>query len=313
MKKKEQVSGVQGYNEALKRLNYENKLIMNSKEYRLGSKIYTIVGYMKSLDIAGLLKVRKIAKKNKVVKTMYRDISLPVNPKPKETFYLDLDAGERITVYTCIVGRYDVPKQPLIKSSNCEFVLFTDKDIKDVDGWNIRTIPDKIKKYSPTEINRYMKFHPGEFFDTRYAVYIDGNVRVISELSDLCDCINDKTGLAMYRHSQRICLYREAEACTLLKKGNIEKIKEQVKKYSVEGMPHDFGLVEATVIVVDLKNVVSSSLLEQWWMEFVKMQSGRDQLAFPYILWKNKYKMSDIGMLGNDVKNDLHYQISVHS
>ena len=51
-------------------------------------------------------------------------------------------------------------------------------------------------------------------------------------------------------------MFSEAEVCKLYKKGNKKGIDEQISRYKSEGFPKNFGLIEGSVIVRKLKNLV---------------------------------------------------------
>ena len=117
----------------------------------------------------------------------------------------------------------------------------------------------------------------------------------------------------MHRHGARDCVYDEAMVCLLYRRGSAKKIKEQMAKYCSEGFPKNYGLNEANVIVADLKNNRSSNLLNEWWNELLCAGSLRDQLAWPYVLWKNKLSVDDVGCLGVDVYTNAKFQINKHN
>ncbi|MBQ1551238.1 MAG: DUF616 domain-containing protein [Bacilli bacterium] len=210
---------------------------------------------------------------------------------------------KKIVVYSCIVGNYDSINEPIYFNDNVEYILFSDKDIKS-NFWKVRKIPSKILKLkNKTLINRYIKLHPFELFkDYDYSIYIDGNVKTLSDISGFVNCINKKTGIAMFKHHSRKCIYIEEKACILQNKGNKNKIIKQIEKYKSENFPTNFGLLEGTIIVSDLKNENAKNLLIDWWNEFYESESLRDQLSLPYVLWKNNYKIDDIGFLGNNIR-----------
>lgn len=210
---------------------------------------------------------------------------------------------KKIVVYSCIVGNYDSVKDPIYFNDNVEYILFSDKDIKS-NFWKVRKIPSKVLKLkNKTLINRYIKLHPFEFFkDYDYSIYIDGNIKTLTDISGFVNCINKKTGIAMFKHHSRKCIYIEEKACILQNKGNKDKIIKQIEKYKLEKFPANFGLLEGTIIVSDLKNENAKNLLIDWWKEFNDSESLRDQLSLPYVLWKNNYKIDDIGFLGNNIR-----------
>lgn len=215
----------------------------------------------------------------------------------------NLDAKRKV-VYTCIVGGYDNLNSPLITSENTDYIVYSDNKfiIEDTKCWEYRPIPDEIKEICDNNnilINRYIKMHPHILFpEYDYALYIDGNVRIISETTSLFDIINDITGIAIHAHNRRKDVYEEAEACIKVEKGNAKSIKKQINKYREEGVPEKYGLYEANVIASNLKNENAGRLLDFWWDEFIKSNTLRDQIILPYILWKSGYNYSDIGCLG---------------
>ena len=166
-----------------------------------------------------------------------------------------------------------------------------------------------------TLTNRYYKTHPFNLFknDYDYAIYIDGNVTVVSEITCLYNVAHEsKIGIAMHKHHQRDCAYDEGELCKVYKKGKPEDIDKQLNRYRSDGFPQKFGLHEATIIVVDLHNTIAKNLLELWWKEVLSTESKRDQLSFTYILWKNGYCSCDVGCLGNDEYHNPKFRIKKH-
>lgn len=303
-----------GYEQAIRQLNYENKQILTSSEYRIGNIFIRYFKVIKKLQIITLFKMLYESKRIKQSNKLYTDIHEKIECGGlNEPIVIEANSDKTITIYTCIIGDYDAPKPPLIIPKNYKFILFTNMNAEKVPGWEIRKIPDRLKCYNPTFINRYIKFHPREFFNTDYTMYIDGNVRLLVDISDLIQVVdNSKIHVGMYDHSVRNCLYREAQVCKYLGKGNKEGIEEQVKAYSQEGMPHSYGLKEATVILANMHDENAGALLDAWWKEFNRWSSNRDQLSLPYVIWKMGMKLDSLGNLGKDVKNDLHFQISFH-
>ncbi len=302
------------YEQAIEELNYEYRCLKNSKEYLLGSRIRKIVSYVKSFNLVGLFK--KIHQHNRVKRAnrLYCDIKTSDSDcVDKICQGSDSDEKKIVTVYMCVIGGYDVPLSPLVLKSGHRYVLYTDKEQTALEGWEVRGVPDKLKGQSANYINRYMKLRPWEFFDTKYTVYIDGNVRLLTGVDSYLPKTENKTGIAMFTHPQRNCLYREAEACILLGKGNAEAIRQQVAEYREEGLPENFGLKEATMIVCDIDNPICRQVMADWWEEFTRSKSNRDQLALPYVLWKDNLKICDIGDLGSNIRNDLKLQVGSHS
>ena len=79
-----------------------------------------------------------------------------------------------------------------------------------------------------------------------------------------------------------------------------------------EKFPRNFGLFECNVIVSDLNNDKSKRILDAWWNEFLNTDVKRDQLIFPYVLWKLGYKFNNVGYLGNNVYKNYKLHINNH-
>jgi len=218
----------------------------------------------------------------------------------------------KIAVYGCITNGYDTLKQPVYVGSDTTYHIFTDVLSHDTGIWNEHLID--CENYA-NDANRYYKFHPFDAFkEYDFAIYTDGNVKILSDVSTICSiAAKSKIGIAMHRHHSRECAYQEALACKYYKRGNYEKILNQLSRFRTEGFPEDFGLCEATIIVYDLKNPTAKKIADQWWDEYRRSETKRDQIPFPYIVWKNGFTIDDIGDLGNDLMGNPKFLVIGHS
>lgn len=306
----------EAYETALEQLNREYLALQNSREYLRGKQVIKYLDAIRKLDAAAVIKMIRRKRFYDRAGRLFTD-KVREPERESQAIQASADTGDdrKITIYTCVLGEYDTPRFPLIRLNNYSYVLYTDQERrKEHEGWEVRSIPEHVKALgNRSSINRYLKFHPKEFCDGDYSIYIDGNVRFITSGNDFLKNLTEKTGLAMFDHPFRTCLYREAETCLYLGKGNAEKIKEQMQTYQEQGMPKDYGLKEATVIAADLKREEGLLLLHRWWEEYERSGSGRDQLALPYVMWKSGLAMSAIASLGPDIRTDPHLQIAYHN
>ena len=226
---------------------------------------------------------------------------------------LHLEGEKTIAVYSCITGDYDKLTEPrYVHNKNIEYIMFTDQQISS-ENWKIRAIPEKLKTLSASQINRYIKLHPHEFFkEYDYSIYVDGNIEIISDLSGLVNLLTSSNGIAMHKHFSRSCLYQEAVACQVLKKGNKVQIDKQIRDYRSEGFPENYGLLECTIIVTDLMNSKARDIYDGWWCEMMNHPSGRDQLSLPYVLWKMDINPEDLGTLGSNLHLHPKFRIVQH-
>jgi len=57
---------------------------------------------------------------------------------------------------------------------------------------------------------------------------------------------------------------------------------------------------------------VCKKLMEEWWKEFLTY-SKRDQISMPYVLYKNRISISEVGTLGNNVYENPSFRIVTHN
>lgn len=298
----------------IEKLNKEKSDLQNGREYKLGSAIlrysYNITHFKVSelvKDIKDKIAARAIAKKYTVTNGHHPSIKYLSDCSYKKP---------KIAIYTCVIGNYDNVQRPLVTFDNVDFFLLTDNpDLykNNYDDWQIIRLPNNILRMGNILANRYVKLHPHEFFSSyEYTIYMDGNIRVVGDVRQFILQCSEKTGVAMHFHRERDCIYQEANVCCMLRRGNAEYIKKQMIRYKKDGFPEHFGMNEATIIVSDINNEVSKNLEDSWWNEFIKSHSLRDQLAWPYVLWKQGFCIDDVGFLGNNIYQNYKLEIVKH-
>lgn len=299
--------------DAIECLEKEKRGLSDAPDYRklLGVKKY--ISCIKKGDYKELRKMildKRAA--NVIKKKKYSHVLQPV-VKNNNVNYEQC----RIAVYTAVVGDYDNIPNHLVSFANVDYILYVD-NVEKYENYNgkyiVKKIPDNIVNKGQIHANRYLKFHPAEFLgEYDYAIYVDGNVRIISDIRPFVNMCSAKMGLAMHAHRERDCVYDEAEVCHLYRRGNSGKIREQMKRYISEGFPKHYGMHEATIIVSDIHNPNAQKFLDLWWDEFERSECKRDQLAWPYVLWKHDIKITDIGCLGNNIYSNYKLEIVNHA
>lgn len=237
------------------------------------------------------------------------DIFYDLYPNKKsvkgDTLNFGINKGkEKIAVYTAVFGGYDTMCVSQCLNDNTDYFYLSDIKPRElpeyyhwIDAGNI--IPDYIT--SPIKRNRFIKMHPHLFLKNyTYSIYIDGNVRIKSDLSNFLT--KSRTGISVFMHPMRECIYYEALSIVNFKRVDVEDVCKQMNKYFEEGMPYRYGLAEMPVIVREHMKKECMDVMATWWKEF-NSESQRDQLSFMYALWKNKFCLDDLGCLGNNVRN----------
>lgn len=299
------------YIELIENLNLENKRLSSSKEYKLGNLFYEA----KKKKIPYIVKTLRKKKAGLEIKKKYIQVNNEENRTIEELIRdrKRVNGDYKIAVYTCITGNYDEVVEPSFISENIDYIMFSNKE-KNSENWKILDIPKYIKELNnDILINRYIKMHPHELlYMYDYTVYIDGNVKVISDITPWIKYANNQNGFALHRHYQRTCIFEEAEVAKLYRKGNLKKLDEQVGKYKTENFPKNYGLLEATIIVSKIDNEKCKDIMNQWWKEFLHSGSMRDQLSLPYILWKNNIAIEKVSLLGRNLYNSVKVKVAPH-
>lgn len=287
---------------ALNSLNQEIINLKKSKEYQLGNKLRIVGDLVKSRKLSELLGLiyLSISKKNNKVTELE-----PVTRKIKQEF------NGRIAVYTCIIGPYDKPEEPLYISPQCDYFIITDQKIqsnsvwKKIDSTSLNDIPCK----APNEVNRFVKLHPDYFFsDYDYSIYVDGNIVIVADMVPLINQMSEDQIIGIHRHDRRDCAYTEMETFKHIPRlqKHYENAKVQMNEYRKEGFPEHYGLFENPIIIRKHNDSFCKDIMSLWWKQLT-VYSMRDQISLPYVLWKMNVSQDKLFIMGNDLRENSRF------
>lgn len=202
-------------------------------------------------------------------------------------------------VYTAVTGDYDELREPLAINRNFKYVCFTDNKQLKSGIWEIRYVDcgDSRK----THKDREFKILPHRFFpeyDT--SIWIDASCQILGDLGEYMQIYQKYADVLFSPHFERECVYDEAAACMMFRRGNKSDIIRQIRHYSEEGYPIENGLVQGGLIVRNHNVETVKKIMEFWWSELCTY-SYRDQISAPYVFWKQQcnYDLSDIWINNN--------------
>lgn len=107
----------------------------------------------------------------------------------------------KYSVITFVFNNYDILRDPLDISFDCEYIAVTDnRDLKS-DIWTIKYLPDWLSNANGITKSFYVRYHPFEFVTTNTCIVIDGSIlikrnldKIINEFnarnSDICLSVN---------------------------------------------------------------------------------------------------------------------------
>ena len=300
------------YSRALLKLNKEYLMLFYSSDYqkiiRQKNKKYQLKKFLLYLRNGSLRLIisaikNRILSTRKLEDTTYRQVSFS-NYKKKNI---------KVAVYTCIVGDYDIIREPLYQNSNIDYFIVTDQTVKKDSVWkkiDINAIED-IKTMTNAKKNRYIKLNPHKIFpDYEYSIYLDGNILIVADMLPIIHEMGNHT-IGIHKHSGRTCAYMESKAIIFQGKAKKKDIESQVKSYKNKGFPKNYGLFENNILVRKHNDIVCIRIMESWWEEFCKYPQ-RDQLSFVYSLWKNNFSSEYIYSLGNAMKLNPRFRYYNH-
>jgi len=190
----------------------------------------------------------------------------------------------KAAVYTCITDQYDWLLEPRVVSPELDHVCFTDGAFES-DVWKVRSLVWRAE--NPRRTARFHKLMSHEVLpDYDATLWIDASFCIERDLAPLVAAWLESANLALRVHPRRrpLCLYEEAKACIKLKRGDPQRIHAQIASYRKEGCPERLGLY--TTGILARRNTPEVSRFNQaWWAELERF-SDRDQISFPYVMWK---------------------------
>ena len=182
-------------------------------------------------------------------------------------------------VYTVSLGYHEL-KEPTYLNKSWDLICFTDRDITSK-NWKIINVEcDGDFRRKAREI----KIKCDKFIDFDVCLFIDSKFTINCNLNDFIkkNLVND---IVLMDHNKRSCSYDEANFCIKQGIGKKDLIEKQINSYIKEGFPKKFGLY-ATGILIRRNTQEVINFMKQWYNE-VEKYSCRDQISFPYVLWKN--------------------------
>jgi hypothetical protein len=214
----------------------------------------------------------------------------------------------RIVVVSAILGRRDDGREAPRHDVD-DYVMFTDGRCPP--GWRhitIQTGPDARKTARRIKT---LALELEQAADADIVVWIDGRIKPTGKAlrpllrEALRDC-----DIAAYPHPWRTCAYAEATECARLDRAPSEALEQQTKAYEAEGFPPNAGLWN-TMVVARKRTDQMVEFGRAWWAEIEK-HTQRDQVSFPYLLWKHGIKC---GRIGTDVYRkhaNPHFERGLH-
>ncbi|KAL6527414.1 hypothetical protein OROGR_016504 [Orobanche gracilis] len=235
----------------------------------------------------------------------------------------------KVVVSTCAFGGGDDLYQPIGMSETslqkvC-YVAFWDEitlatqeaegnkfdDSHFIGNWRIiivRDLPFRDQRLN----GKIPKMLPHRLFpNARYSIWVDSKSQFRRDPLGVLEALLWRSNfeLAISEHGARSSVYDEAKAVVKKNKATPNEVEVQLTQYRQDGLPEDKrfngkkALAEASIIV--RKHTPMMNLFMCLWFNEVVRFTSRDQLSFPYVLWRLKGLLNRINMFPVCTRKDL--------
>ena len=223
------------------------------------------------------------------------------------------ELSDRLAVYTCIYGPYDLIREPLYTGKWCDYYIITDQHIPSTSKWKkiAPELPDGFSEWPDAVKNRYFKMHPERIFPNhRYSLYVDGNVWLLTDMYPFVLQLKDKF-IGIFKYPLNDCFYLNAPFLESLGLVAKELSNKQVETYRDEGFPEHYGYFECSILLREHHHPQCVKLMNTWWEQYC-IWVKRDQQCFPYSLWKNGFTKSAVACLGANLRKTERFTLRDH-
>jgi hypothetical protein len=196
-------------------------------------------------------------------------------------------SGKSIAIVTALCGDREKLSDPSIVHDCADYFAFVDRPHPNTKIWQQR--PTWNFSDDPRfTMRRNAKFPkimmPLVLPGYQFYFWADVSHDVVADPMSICRHYLATTDIAVFRHTARNCAYSEATEINKLNYDHVDKINSQVAQYRADGFPEDFGLFELSTFVLRGSHRMAEFGL-RWWDQICRF-SSRDQISFPYVLWK---------------------------
>lgn len=192
-----------------------------------------------------------------------------------------------LVLYSAHYGQAD-PLNPDVFGgfASCRRVLFTDR--ADVALPGVEVIHDPLDGLDPARASRRAKLAPHRHFpDADWSIWIDNKSRLRRDPGEVLAAVRAQSDAAFFAfpHFRRDCVYHELQTCWENGLDDYRVLKERERTYRTERMPAHSGLIEGHFIIRRHNDPALARFGDRW-LEHVLRFSRRDQISFPYLVWK---------------------------
>lgn len=210
-------------------------------------------------------------------------------------------------LYQSLFGEGDDIHPILSQNQSFDYRLYSDKYHKTTGEVKIIT---KSQVQDSMYNSRHYKLNPKIKFYSK-CIYLDASFEIINPefISFLTNELKNSL-FVFFKHPWRDCIYDEVLECNKITKYDLGKLNGRSEYYKSINYPKHFGLYCGGCFAY--KNIpLVKRIQNEWWEETVKC-GMMDQVALPYILWKNNIPKELIKIIDLDIYNNNYIKYFPH-
>jgi hypothetical protein len=193
----------------------------------------------------------------------------------------------KIAIITSMCGLDTKLRNPNNVFNDVDYIAFVDTIHDNCDVWEQRKALDFTldEMYKGRRNAKIYKVIPQMFLpEYDYWFWVDSTHEVIMDPRIIIKEYLGDSDIALWRHTDRNCLYSEANIIKELGVDYGNLIDSQLEYYKSLNYPENNGLYELPVSI--RKNTDRIKILNMRWWEQICRYSSRDQVSMPFVLWK---------------------------
>ena len=210
-------------------------------------------------------------------------------------------------IYTAIAGNYDVLREPIHDNPLFDFIVFSDRP-QVSRKW--RWIPfDEILSEAVRTAKKPKILPHIALPQYEWSIWIDANISITGDLLEyLVSCIESGMYVGQFVHPERDTAFEESQLCLQTGRDRADTITDQMQRYESEGFRRQRQLYECNFILRRHRELPCIDAMNRWWSE-IRRGSSRDQISYPYALWKAGLLVHALARRGTSVRNvnNLYY------
>lgn len=214
----------------------------------------------------------------------------------------------RLAVYTALTGDYDEVHEILYKENDIDYILFTNNPSVKSKTWQVVLLESDL---DDVLLSREIKMFPDKYLGSSYdtSIYVDANMVIYGELSELTKYLSEEKTFAVSRHAERNNVKEEIEACVNLIGVDKDMADKQYERYLREGFRDDQPLLECGCLVRRHDNQALRQLMQAWFEEF-RGGIRRDQLSLMPCV--SRLRFEGLSVMDGNVWHNQFFKVQRH-